>query len=147
MYVRAYKAKHFHYWVETWCRCLFTPWIFSSALRFKYCFICRQVAVCPQFNEGEYIFSAPHSVNYPSPTESRPSLNRFWDVDMVAQYVANVSFHLPIGMTYCGTGNNAELEPAINRKTSILVLKISNWINLIYLISGLFNDYFYKKKL
>jgi hypothetical protein len=45
---------------------------------------------------------------------------------MVAQYVANVSFHLPIGMTYCGTGNNAELEPAINRKTSILVLKISN---------------------
>ena len=66
---------------------------------------------------------------------------------MVAQYVANVSFHLPIGMTYCGTGNNAELEPAINRKTSILVLKISNWINLIYLISGLFNDYFYKKKL
>jgi hypothetical protein len=45
---------------------------------------------------------------------------------MVAQYVANVSFHLPIGITYCRTGNNAEPKPAINRKTSILVLKISN---------------------
>jgi hypothetical protein len=45
---------------------------------------------------------------------------------MVAQYVANVSFHLPIGITYCRKGNNTEPEPAINRKISILVLKISN---------------------